>query len=102
MKGYTRPLPTPGDVSGPNHGLNQITSKSLQTSGNKSSNNSKVNIMRYWSIIAKFGFFLQNKTACIELLNAALSGDSRMKKKGGALRGQGKSRGGNINVYIAW
>jgi len=28
--------------------------------------------------------------------------DSRMKKVGRALRGQGKSRGGSINVYIAW
>jgi len=29
------------------------------------------------------------------------SGDSRMKKVGGPLRGQGKSRGGYINVYLA-
>jgi len=32
----------------------------------------------------------------------ASSGDSRMKKVGGALRGQGKIRGGNINIYLAW
>jgi len=30
------------------------------------------------------------------------SGDSRMKKVGGPLRGQGKIRGGNINIYLAW
>jgi len=30
------------------------------------------------------------------------SGDSRNKKRGGALRGQGKCRGGNKNVYLAW
>jgi len=28
------------------------------------------------------------------------SGDSRMKKVGGALRGQGKSKGVNINIYL--
>jgi len=30
------------------------------------------------------------------------SGDSRMKKVGGPLRGQGKSRGGKVNIYLAW
>jgi len=30
------------------------------------------------------------------------SGDSRMKKVGGPLRDQGKSRGANIYVYLAW
>jgi len=30
------------------------------------------------------------------------SADSRMIKVGGPLRGQGKSRGGSINVYPAW
>jgi len=30
----------------------------------------------------------------------ATSGDSRMKKVGGAPQGQGKSRGANINVYL--
>jgi len=30
------------------------------------------------------------------------SGDSRMNKLGGALWGQGKSRGANINVSAAW
>jgi len=33
---------------------------------------------------------------------ALASGDSRMKKVGGPLRGQGKIRGGNINIYLAW
>jgi len=32
----------------------------------------------------------------------APSGDYRMKKVGGPLRGQGKIRGGNINIYLAW
>jgi len=32
----------------------------------------------------------------------ATSGDSRIIKVGGPLWGQGKSRGGNINVYLAW
>ena len=30
------------------------------------------------------------------------SGASRIKKVGGPLRGQGKSRGANVNVYLAW
>jgi len=30
------------------------------------------------------------------------SGDCRIKKVGAALRGQGKSMGTNINVYLAW
>jgi len=30
------------------------------------------------------------------------SGNSRNKKCGWSLRGQGKSRGANINIYLAW
>jgi len=30
------------------------------------------------------------------------SSDSRIKKVGGPLRDQEKSRGANINVYLAW
>jgi len=34
--------------------------------------------------------------------NLVPSGDSGMKKVGGPLRGQGKIRGGNKNIYLAW
>jgi len=34
--------------------------------------------------------------------NVVISGDSRIKKVGGPLRDQGKSRGADINVYLAW
>ena len=30
------------------------------------------------------------------------SGDSRMKKVGGSMRGQGKGRRDNINIYLAF
>jgi len=38
----------------------------------------------------------------VVILDATVSGDSRIKKVGRPLRGQGKSRGGNINVYLEW
>jgi len=34
-------------------------------------------------------------------LRIVVTGDSRMKKVGGALRGQGKSRGSYMDVYLA-
>ena len=39
---------------------------------------------------------------CLPRESVRPSGDSRMTKVGGLLRDQGKSKGGNINVYLAW
>ena len=35
------------------------------------------------------------------VFDVTFSGDSRMKKVGGPLQGQGTSRGCNINIYLA-
>ena len=48
---------------------------------------------RFHNTENKYGVQMQHRT---------YSGDSRMKKVGGPLRGQGKIRGDNINIYLAW
>jgi len=45
---------------------------------------------------------MRNGCGSGEILQSMGSGDSRMKKLGGSLRGQGKSRGGSKDIYLAW
>jgi len=45
---------------------------------------------------------LQPQHQSWDFVRQVVSGDSRMKKMGDPLRGQGKSRGANINVKYCW